>query len=117
MNLRIICFTALAAISTLSAHCPRCENLHSIRHFHAGPESESNPISDPDEGLIYVEEEPDSSHCYRGSWSQIYVNPCAATWHECDCPLYDDSDIIDEHEVQATWPGKRDNNWMYELNY
>ena len=54
----------------------------------------------------------------KGQWYSQYVNPHrerCRRYHQ-RCPLYDDYEVEDEYDVQASWPGKNETTWMRELN-
>lgn len=110
----------LASSLACDASARNCQNYRHVRHFHVGPESECDPICEADAGYVYVEDGSGKSDVRKcGEWQTVYSHPCASAWREYEnqCPLYDDYDIQDEYDTQASWPGKRVTSWMHELNY
>lgn len=100
-----------------------------IRSFHLGPfapETDSNDEETCAANADACTEEPRETCCTEEA--PRFYNPPACRYclqcnyqHWCPycgyCPLYDDRDVIDEWDNHATWPSKRSDGWMHELEW
>ncbi len=100
---------------TLSASYRSCEQLHVVKHFHAGPEGGDDECGC---GYIYAEDVDCCNHPYNGHWNQVCSDPCCAYWHcrQQRCPNYDDSDNEYYYDNVTHWPSKNETSWMHELD-
>ena len=139
------CLSSLIAFTGADAAAKVYRGRHVVRHFHMGPEdyapcggcvyeaegdscgqeaSDGCPFSFEDEGVVSecalseAEQRVRQPVSCRGQWYSQYASPHAERCRRwCKrCPLYDDTDIEDEYDVQASWPGKNETTWMRELN-
>lgn len=96
--------------------CNRCQEAHVVRHFHVGPESVCDPISDADEGYVYVENRRQCGS--SGDWEPVVYDGCCAQWRQWyyDAPVYDESVNEIEYDQRTHWPGKKETSWMHELD-
>lgn len=89
---------------------------------YSGNYTEGHPIL---KSFYLDSEEPAIQKTEEGA--KFYSPPPCAYCTQCNrkhwcpycgyCPLYDETDIIDEYDRHASWPTKREDTWMRELGH